>query len=74
MKYLRSTTLGYKDIEIRKSEFVAKTQLLFDKSIIGFMIDKQTNTEILLHCKYTYNISLKYVKVFELLFGLEEMI
>ena len=28
LKYLRSTTMGYKDIEIRKSEFVAKTQLL----------------------------------------------
>ena len=28
LKYLRSTKLGYKDIEIRKSEFVAKTQLL----------------------------------------------
>ena len=28
LKYLRSTTLGYKDIEIRKSEFVAKTQLI----------------------------------------------
>ena len=28
LKYLRSTTLDYKDIEIRKSEFVAKTQLL----------------------------------------------
>ena len=28
MKYLRSTTLGYKDIEIRKSEFVTKTKLL----------------------------------------------
>jgi len=28
LKYLRSTTLGYKDIEIKKSEFVAKTQLL----------------------------------------------
>ena len=28
MKYLRSATLGYKDIEIRKSEFRAKTQLL----------------------------------------------
>jgi len=27
LKYLRSTTLGYKDIEIKKSEFVAKTQL-----------------------------------------------
>ena len=24
LKYLRSTTLDYKDIEIRKSEFVAK--------------------------------------------------
>jgi len=29
LKYLRSTTLGYKDIEIRKSEFVAKTLFLF---------------------------------------------
>ena len=29
MKYLRPTTLGYKDIKIRKSEFVAKTQLLY---------------------------------------------
>ena len=29
LKYLRFTTLGYKDIEIRKSEFVAKTQFLF---------------------------------------------
>ena len=28
LKYLRSTTLGYKDIEIKKSEFVAKTQFL----------------------------------------------
>jgi len=27
LKYLRSTTLGYKDMEIKKSEFVAKTQL-----------------------------------------------
>jgi len=29
LKYLRSTTLGYKDIENRKSKFVAKTELLF---------------------------------------------
>ena len=29
LKYLRSTTLDYKDKEIRKSEFVAKTQLLW---------------------------------------------
>ncbi len=28
LKHLRSMTLDYKDIEIRKSEFVAKTQLL----------------------------------------------
>ena len=31
LKYLRSTTLGYKDIEIRKSEIVAKTQFLYCK-------------------------------------------
>ena len=28
LKYLRSTTLGCKDIGIRKSEFVPKTQFL----------------------------------------------
>ena len=28
LKNVRSKTLGYKDMEIRKSEFVAKTQLL----------------------------------------------
>ena len=31
LKYLRSTTFGSKDIVIRKSEFVAKTQFLFLK-------------------------------------------
>ena len=29
LKHLRSMTLDYKDIEIRKSEFMAKTQLLY---------------------------------------------
>ena len=29
LKYLRSTALGCKDIGIRKSEFVAKTQILY---------------------------------------------
>ena len=29
MKYLRSTTLGCKDIGIRKSEYVSKTQFLY---------------------------------------------
>ena len=33
MKYLRSTTLSCKDIRIRKSEIVTKTQFHFD--IIG---------------------------------------
>ena len=33
LKYLRSTVLGYTDIRIRKSEFVAKTQFL---SIVDF--------------------------------------
>ena len=32
MKYLRSPTLGCKDIGIRKSEFVVKTQFLFRPS------------------------------------------
>ena len=31
MKYLSSTTFGCKDIGIRKSEFVAKTQFLYAK-------------------------------------------
>ena len=30
IKYLRSTTKGYKDIGIRISEFVTKTKLLFE--------------------------------------------
>ena len=34
MKYLRSTTLGYKDIGIRKSEFVPKTQFLSQSFIL----------------------------------------
>ena len=33
MKYLRSTTLGCKDIGIKKSEFVAKTQYLSQENI-----------------------------------------
>ena len=34
MKYLRSTALGYTDIEIRKSKFVAKIQLLYASSFL----------------------------------------
>ena len=30
LKYLRSRTLGCKNIEMRKSEFVAKTQFIYD--------------------------------------------
>ena len=29
LKYLRSTTFGFKEIGFKKSEFVAKTQFLF---------------------------------------------
>ena len=32
LKYLRSTTLGCKDIEIIKSEFVTQTQFLYIKN------------------------------------------
>ena len=35
MKYLRSTTLGCKDIRIRKSEFVTKTQFPYEKKKHG---------------------------------------
>ena len=31
LKYLRSMTLGCKDIRIKKSEFVTKTQFLYAK-------------------------------------------
>ena len=43
LKYLRSTALGYKDIEIRKSEFVAKTQLLCLNTPVFFDIDGFSN-------------------------------
>jgi len=33
LKYLRSETFGSKDILIRKSEFVAKTQLLYNSNL-----------------------------------------
>ena len=36
MKYLRFTTLGYKHIGIRKSAFVAKTQLLYNMMALIF--------------------------------------
>jgi len=32
LKYLRSATFGSKDIVIRKSEFVAKTQFLYPRN------------------------------------------
>ena len=34
LKYLRSTTLGYKDIVIRKSEFEAKIQFLSGCTVV----------------------------------------
>ena len=40
LKYLRSATFGSKDIVIRKSEFVAKTQLLWH-SFISFSRDRK---------------------------------
>jgi len=49
LKYLRSTTLESKDIEFRKAEFVAKTQVLWGKS------DKQTNWDY-------YSIHIRYFK------------
>ena len=36
--YLRYSTMGYKDIGIRKSEFVAKTQFLSKKFVNNFSI------------------------------------
>ena len=44
LKYLRSTTLGYKDIGIRKSDFVAKTQLLYTILIINTNFNFQKKT------------------------------
>ena len=37
LKYLRSATFGYKDIVIRKSEFVAKIQFLCQEENIGWI-------------------------------------
>ena len=50
MKYLRSTALGSKDIEIRKSEFVAKTQLLILQFISTYQI-------VLMLKNYNWNVS-----------------
>ena len=52
LKYQRFTTLGFKDIGIRKSEFVAKNQLLCAiikniNIIFSFTVqgDRQTNKQ-----------------------------
>ena len=45
LKYLRSTTLGCKDIRIRNSEFVAKTNCLLDFNVNFFK--KKTHYRIL---------------------------
>jgi len=44
LKYLRSTTLGYKDIGFRKSEFVAKTLFLLNSNIL-FNVVSSPNTK-----------------------------
>ena len=45
LKNQKSTTLGCNDIEIRKSEFVAKTQfLLIILDLIENVIEKRTNS------------------------------
>ena len=51
LKYQRSTTFGCKDIEIRKSEFVVKTQFLC-KNIIYIYNDNYTEHYLYLrvHC------------------------
>ena len=50
LKYLRSKTLGYKDIEIRKSEFVAKIQFLKPRSLSFLNLALQ----LCLQCKCKY--------------------
>ena len=49
LKYLRSTALGLKDIGIRKSEFVTKTQFLLVKDFLDEIAYKKSliyNTEL----------------------------
>ena len=48
LKYLGSKKLGCKDIEIRKFEFVAKTQFLYSKMDKQIQIYKQIDKQIVL--------------------------
>ena len=48
LKYLGSKKLGCKDIEIRKFEFVAKTQFLYSKMDKQIEIYKQIDKQIVL--------------------------
>ena len=67
MKYLRSTTLGYKDIEIRKSEFVAKTQFLYrfkqDKYALKGIKKEDSESFFPFHNQYNKALS-KYIYIF----------
>ena len=38
LKYLRTPTLKFKDIGIRKSEFVTKTQFLYNLGVEKYLI------------------------------------
>ena len=58
LKYLRSTTFGSKDIVIRKSEFVTKTQFLFSESY-NYII----NFDQLRNFKYNFCRNGKILKV-----------
>ena len=59
MKYLRSTTLGYEDIEIRKSECVAKTQFLSLYKLYA------NNLQTFLCNPFPYNIGFPRIKNFQ---------
>ena len=64
LKYLRSPTLKCKDLRIRKSEFVTKTQFLYlffshlcviDASAEE-SIDVKEGADVILSCRYTTQI------------------
>ena len=61
LKYLRSATFGSKDIVIRKSEFVAKTQFLCLQS--DWFLAKNSNFVIPI-CLQSDDINLWYFKLF----------
>ena len=81
MKYLRSTKLGYKIIEIRKSEFVAKTQLLWpfpyvhSSALVEFLfLCKVHLSKYFITTKYYWFIKETHYSLFQLFYYLHTVV